>query len=217
MYFAERNLPDALSETEERRMIEAMLGGCKISRQKLIEHNTRLAVHKAVQFKKTGMDADELISLAMLGMMEAVDGYDPSKGARLSTYICMAIEHTIIKEMRRRTAKKRTGLVLSLDREVEEGSRDSMMAFCPARDDVEVLHEALDALDDMELMLRAIRKLSSKEYAVICALYGLDGHEKCNQTETARLIGVSQPHVSRIERRALGKLRCMIRTEDLSA
>lgn len=217
MYFVERTLPAALSVEEERSLVEAMRCGCENSRQTLLEHNTRLAVKKAMQFRNSGIEAEELISLAMLGMTQTIAGYDPGRGTKLSTYICMAIENTIIKEMRWNAAKKRTAEVLSLDRKVQEDSNKTMMAFYPVRDDVETLHEILDAEEDMQLMLRAIRKLSSKEQAVLCALYGLDGCERCTQMETAKLVGVSQSSVSRIEKRALQKLRYMIRKEELSA
>lgn len=202
------SFPKPLSREEERRQIENWMRGDIDSRNTLVEHNLRLVAHIIKKYFTQTEDIDDLISIGTIGLIKGINTYKPDKGVRLATYASRCIENEIL--MHFRSNKKSAGdLSLSDALDVDsEGNGLSVM-------DVVAMEEDLaDTLGSRELCgcLRdcIARTLDRREAQIISLRYGLDGHEPRTQRETARLCGISRSYVSRIEKKALEKLRAAL-------
>ncbi len=202
------SFPKPLSREEERRHIENWMRGDIDSRNTLVEHNLRLVAHIIKKYFTQTEDIDDLISIGTIGLIKGINTYKPDKGVRLATYASRCIENEIL--MHFRSNKKSAGdLSLSDALDVDsEGNGLSVM-------DVVAMEEDLaDTLGSRELCgcLRdcIARTLDRREAQIISLRYGLDGHEPRTQRETARLCGISRSYVSRIEKKALEKLRAAL-------
>lgn len=202
------SFPKPLSREEERRHIENWMRGDIGSRNTLVEHNLRLVAHIIKKYFTQTEDIDDLISIGTIGLIKGINTYKPDKGVRLATYASRCIENEIL--MHFRSNKKSAGdLSLSDALDVDsEGNGLSVM-------DVVAMEEDLaDTLGSRELCgcLRdcIARTLDRREAQIISLRYGLDGHEPRTQRETARLCDISRSYVSRIEKKALEKLRAAL-------
>lgn len=202
------SFPKPLSREEEQRHIENWMRGDIDSRNTLVEHNLRLVAHIIKKYFTQTEDIDDLISIGTIGLIKGINTYKPDKGVRLATYASRCIENEIL--MHFRSNKKSAGdLSLSDALDVDsEGNGLSVM-------DVVAMEEDLaDTLGSRELCgcLRdcIARTLDRREAQIISLRYGLDGHEPRTQRETARLCDISRSYVSRIEKKALEKLRAAL-------
>lgn len=201
-------LPERLDEQTEKMLVQRMLSGDADSREQLVMHNLRLAVKKARDFQGTGIEMDELVEVAVMGMMGGIDAFRPDRGASIGTYIARCMENMICKEVRRRGAKKNTGIVVSLDVVMNEDDWRRETFGDKLQSDWN-MEDELETMLDCEEVRRALGMLQKREREVICMLYGI-GMQRKNQTEAARVVGVSQPSVGKIEKRALRKLRTIM-------
>lgn len=199
------SFPKPLSREEEQLHLERWMQGDIDSRNILVEHNLRLVAHIIKKYFTQTEDIDDLISIGTIGLIKGINTYKPDKGVRLATYASRCIENEIL--MHFRSNKKSAGdLSLSDALDVDsEGNGLSVM-------DVVAMEEDLaDALGSRELCgcLRGCiaRTLDKREAQIISLRYGLDGREPRTQRETAQLCGISRSYVSRIEKKALEKLR----------
>ncbi len=202
------SFPKPLSREEEQLHLERWMQGDIDSRNILVEHNLRLVAHIIKKYFTQTEDIDDLISIGTIGLIKGINTYKPDKGVRLATYASRCIENEIL--MHFRSNKKSAGdLSLSDALDVDsEGNGLSVM-------DVVAMEEDLaDALGSRELCgcLRGCiaRTLDKREAQIISLRYGLDGREPRTQRETAQLCGISRSYVSRIEKKALEKLRAAL-------
>lgn len=202
------SFPKPLSREEEQLHLERWMQGDIDSRNILVEHNLRLVAHIIKKYFTQTEDIDDLISIGTIGLIKGINTYKPDKGVRLATYASRCIENEIL--MHFRSNKKSAGdLSLSDALDVDsEGNGLSVM-------DVVAMEEDLaDALGSRELCgcLRGCiaRTLDKREAHIISLRYGLDGREPRTQRETAQLCGISRSYVSRIEKKALEKLRAAL-------
>lgn len=202
------SFPKPLSREEEQLHLERWMQGDIDSRNILVEHNLRLVAHIIKKYFTQTEDIDDLISIGTIGLIKGINTYKTDKGVRLATYASRCIENEIL--MHFRSNKKSAGdLSLSDALDVDsEGNGLSVM-------DVVAMEEDLaDALGSRELCgcLRGCiaRTLDKREAQIISLRYGLDGREPRTQRETAQLCGISRSYVSRIEKKALEKLRAAL-------
>ena len=202
------SFPKPLSREEEQLHLERWMQGDIDSRNILVEHNLRLVAHIIKKYFTQTEDIDDLISIGTIGLIKGINTYKPDKGVRLATYASRCIENEIL--MHFRSNKKSAGdLSLSDALDVDsEGNGLSVM-------DVVAMEEDLaDALGSRELCgcLRGCiaRTLDKREAQIISLRFGLDGREPRTQRETAQLCGISRSYVSRIEKKALEKLRAAL-------
>ena len=177
----------------------------KEAKAELIEHNLRLVVYIAKKFDNTSVGVEDLISIGTIGLIKGISSFDPSKGARLATYAARCIENEIL--MYFRSQKKLQGEV-SLSETIEsdrEGNALQLMDVIGVDDTM--LEDLYDR--DSALRLRRLVKecLTQRESEVIRLRYGLGGTVPLTQREIASTFGISRSYVSRIEKRALEKLR----------
>lgn len=197
--------PRPLTAAEERECFELMSAGDKQARDKLIKHNLRLVAHIIKKYYAAASDQDDLISIGTIGLIKAVQTFDHTKGTRFATYGSRCVENEIL--MYFRSLKKSAG-----DISIEEPAQSDKdgNSICL----MDLLTDGEDVAERIELLVRAEQMyanldscLDEREKEVVIMRYGLFGQEALTQRETASKLGISRSYVSRIEKRALEKLR----------
>ena len=199
------SFPKPLSRAEEQEYLARWAQGDVEARNLLVEHNLRLVAHIMKKYYTQTDDVDDLISIGTIGLIKGVNTYKPDKGVRLATYASRCIENEILMHFRSR--KKSAGDVsLSDALEVDgDGSGLSIMDVVAQEDD---MAERIGNAELCQELLRSIEtSLTKREAKIIRLRYGLDGAAPMTQKETAQLCGISRSYVSRIEKKALEKLR----------
>ena len=176
------------------------------ARRILIERNLRLVAHIAKKYQNVDEDMEDLISIGTIGLIKAVNTFDSDKTIKLSSYASKCIENELLMMLRGRKKKAREVSLYEPIGMDKEGNEISLL-------DV-IENEQTDVLDRMELkqnvgklgtLLEA--RLTAREREIICMRYGLSGDREITQREIGSMLGISRSYVSRIEKRALGKLR----------
>ena len=205
------NTPDALphpySAEEENALISRLSGGELAVRNDLIEHNLRLVIYIARKFDNTGMELDDLISVGTIGLIKAVNSFQPDKNIKLATYASRCIENEILMYLRRNS---RTRMEVSIDEplNVDWDGNELLLSDILGTDE-DVIYRDLEHEVECKLLVKAINKLNAREKMIICLRFGLnqpDGKEK-TQKEVADLLGISQSYISRLEKRIMVRLK----------
>lgn len=200
-----RSFPKALKPEEERDCLERYAAGDQSARDELIVHNLRLVAHIVKKYYTQSGDQDDLISIGTIGLIKGISTFKPDRNVRLATYASRCIENEIL--MYFRSQKKLQGEVSlsdSLDSEGEGGSL-SLMDVIQVDDN---MLEELSAKDAGTAVRRCVVEcLDEREKLVIDLRYGLTGETPLTQREIAQKCGISRSYVSRIEKKALEKLR----------
>ena len=202
------SFPKPLSREEEEKYLERWGQGDIESRNILVEHNLRLVAHIIKKYFTQSEDIEDLISIGTIGLIKGINTYKPEKGVRLATYASRCIENEILMHFR---ANKKSAGDLSLSDALDvdsEGNGLSVMDVVATEEDL------ADTLGSRELCgsLRSCiaETLDAREAQIIQLRYGLDGKAPRTQRETAKLCGISRSYVSRLEKRALEKLRAAL-------
>ena len=199
------SFPSPLSVEEERRYLMLWQDGDVAARNVLVEHNLRLVAHIIKKYYTQTNDMEDLISIGTIGLIKGINTYKPDRGIRLATYASRCIENEIL--MHFRSQKKTMGDVSLSDVLDTDGDGNSLSLMdVLAQDD-----EMSDRIGELELCgkLKALvsSALNEREARIIKLRYGLDGSPPMTQRETAKVCGISRSYVSRIEKKALAKLK----------
>ena len=199
------SFPSPLSVEEERRYLMLWQDGDVAARNVLVEHNLRLVAHIIKKYYTQTNDTEDLISIGTIGLTKGINTYKPDRGIRLATYASRCIENEIL--MHFRSQKKTMGDVSLSDVLDTDGDGNSLSLMdVLAQDD-----EMSDRIGELELCgkLKALvsSSLNEREARIIKLRYGLDGSPPMTQRETAKVCGISRSYVSRIEKKALAKLK----------
>ena len=197
------SFPKPLSAAEEREYLRRYAQGDQEARDVLIERNLRLVAHIIKKYYTQSADQEDLISIGTIGLIKGISSFDPEKGARLATYAARCIENEIL--MYFRSQKKLQGEV-SLSDSIETDKEGNALQLM---DVVGVDDTMLDDIHDRDSALHQIirERLTTREAEIIRLRYGLGGTIPLTQREIAASFGISRSYVSRIEKRALEKLR----------
>lgn len=202
------SFPRALSRAEEAEALSRLARGDTEARNLLIEHNLRLVAHIVKKYYTPGGDTDDLISIGTVGLIKGISSYRAEKGVRLATYASRCIENEIL--MHFRSERKNANLVSLSDSAEGDGDGDGLALEDTLFDEFDMTEE----LSRRELCreLRGVmgRTLEAREQEVLSLRYGLGGHRALTQKEAAARLGISRSYVSRIEKRALEKLRSVL-------
>ncbi|MBQ8961098.1 MAG: RNA polymerase sporulation sigma factor SigK [Ruminococcus sp.] len=199
--------PKPLSKAEELERFKKMESGDRKAKNELIEHNLRLVAHIVKKYGQSSAEQDELISIGTIGLIKAVSTFDYKKGAKFATYASRCIENEIL--MTFRAAKKSAGDVY-LNEPVETDKDGNALSLIDLIDDGVDIHEQVDLLMRSRQLYGFLEKtLDERELEIVVYRYGLYDNEPHTQKETAQRLGISRSYVSRIEKRAIAKLRKM--------
>lgn len=208
-------LPAPLEAERETEVIESL--GTEYDQEAkklLIEHNLRLVVYIAKKFDNTGVGVEDLISIGTIGLIKAINTFNPVKKIKLATYASRCIENEILMYLRR---NNKTKLEVSIDEPLNvdwDGNELLLSDILGTEEDT--IYKDLESEAERRLLVRAINKLSSREKMIIRMRFGLDdpdGEEK-TQKEVADYLGISQSYISRLEKKIMVRLkREMVRYE----
>ena len=201
-------LPAPLDAVEEQKMIH-MLGTSaqEEARSKLIERNLRLVVYIAKKFDNTGIGVEDLISIGTIGLIKAINTFNPAKKIKLATYASRCIENEILMYLRR---NNKTRMEVSIDEPLNvdwDGNELLLSDILGTEEDA--IYKDLENEAEKKVLIRAIGRLSGREQMIIRMRFGLgteDGEEK-TQKEVADMLGISQSYISRLEKKIMQRLR----------
>lgn len=199
------SFPKPLSAEEERHYLELSAQGDLEARNILVERNLRLVAHVMKKYYAQTADQEDLISIGTIGLIKGITTFDASKGARLATYAARCVENEILMYFR---GQKKSAQDVSLSDYIETGTDGAALSLMDVVSEDGDLLEQVSSRESAEQLHRAIRScLTEQEREVVVLRYGLNGKPPKRQREVAIITGISRSYVSRIEKRALQKLR----------
>lgn len=200
------SFPKPLSAKAEREYLERYQNGDEEAKNKLIEHNLRLVAHIAKKYSGSVKDSEELISIGTIGLIKGINSFDPVKGTRLATYVARCIDNEILMLLR---SQKKTQGDVSLNETVgtdKEGNQ-VMLIDVMSNGDLDIFDE-IETKGHIKTLYQNIKsELDEREKKVIILRYGLSEIGCMTQREIAKSMGISRSYVSRIEKKALSKLK----------
>ena len=200
------SFPNPLTEKEEQHYVKLLEQGDPAARKALIEHNLRLVAHIAKKYVGPAASQDDLISIGTIGLIKAVGTYSGKKSTRLATYATKCIENEILMSIRA-SRRVRQEISLSLPIGVDKDGNEISFNDILGTDTDEII-DSIDLKIQVSNLRNALKEaLTEREQTVVIARYGLDGSEPKPQREIARALGISRSYVSRIEKKALDKLK----------
>ena len=204
------SFPKPLSEAQEREYLQKARAGDLEARNVLIERNLRLVAHIMKKYYASDSDQEDLISIGTIGLIKGITTFDPDKGARLATYAARCAENEILMHFR---SQKKSAQDVSLSDYIETGADGAALSLMDVVSEDCDLLEQVSARETVQQLRRAVDScLTEQEKQVITLRYGLDGGPARRQRETAEVTGISRSYVSRIEKRALEKLKNALET-----
>ena len=199
------SFPRPLRPEEERAYLEQAAAGDLTARNKLVEHNLRLVAHVVKKYYTQSADQEDLISIGTIGLIKAISSFDLSKGARLATYAARCIENEILMYVR---AQKKLQGEVSLSDPIETDKEGNALELIDVVGTEDTMLEDIHQQDSARKLRRLVGEvLTAREAEIIRLRYGLGGTVPLTQREIAAAFGISRSYVSRIEKRALGKLK----------
>ena len=199
------SFPKPLSAKDEQFYIERYKNGDMAARDVLIEHNLRLVAHIAKKYSNSSEDNEDIISIGTIGLIKGITSFDPSKGTRLATYAARCVDNEILMLMR--TQKKTQGDVsLSETIGVDKEGNQIMLIDILKSDTADIFDKINTDIQVRQLYEDIKCELDERERKVIILRYGIGGTKAYTQREVAKLLNISRSYVSRIEKKAVGKL-----------
>ena len=195
-----------LSAKEEKEMIERFHNGDMEARNILVERNMRLVAHMVKKYLQADRDTDDLISVGTIGLIKAVNSFKPDKSIRLATYAAKCIDNELLMMLRMEKRKSKEVSMYEPIGKDKEGNEISLIDI--------VGEEKEDVVEDCLFAQRVFQNLdkvlNEREKTIIIRRYGLNGKEPMTQSELADRLGISRSYISRIEKKALLKLKKLL-------
>ena len=200
------SFPKPLPPEEEAKYLELIMQGDENARNVLIEHNLRLVAHIAKKYAGSTRDSEDLISVGTIGLIKGINSFKPDKGVKLATYIARCVDNEILMLLR---AQKKSQGDISLNESIgtdKEGNQILLIDIMKSKD--EEIFEDIDLqMQIKKLYKNIVSELDDREREVVRLRYGLASDESKTQREIAKAMGISRSYVSRIEKKAVSKLR----------
>ncbi|MFU0799207.1 MAG: RNA polymerase sporulation sigma factor SigE [Xylanivirga thermophila] len=198
-------LPPPLTNEEERELISQLREGNNAVKSTLIERNLRLVVYIARKFENTGIGVEDLISIGTIGLIKAVNTFDPNKRIKLATYASRCIENEILMYLRR-NGKNRTEISFDEPLNIDWDGNELLLSDILGTES-DLVYKFIEEQVDKELLKIALDKLPNRERRIMELRFGLyDGEEK-TQKQVADMLGISQSYISRLEKRIIKRLK----------
>lgn len=198
-------LPKPLSATEEADLLDRKSKGDIDAKNILIEHNIRLVIYLAKKFDNTGAESDDLISVGTIGLIKAVNSFEPSKNIKLATYASRCIENEILMYLRKTSRRKAE---VSLDEPLNvDGDGNELLLSDILGTEGDTVFKGLEYNADIQILYECMAALSNRERKIVDMRFGLSGGNVYTQKEVADLMGISQSYISRLEKKIFGKLK----------
>ncbi|SHJ13824.1 RNA polymerase, sigma 29 subunit, SigE [Geosporobacter subterraneus DSM 17957] len=198
-------LPPPLSSDEELFLIDQLREDDGAVKTVLIERNLRLVVYIARKFENTGVGVEDLISIGTIGLIKAVNTFDPEKKIKLATYASRCIENEILMYLRR-NSKAKAEISFDEPLNIDWDGNELLLSDILGTDN-DLIYKFLEEEIDKELLEIALKKLTKREKRIMELRFGLNNGEEKTQKEVADMLGISQSYISRLEKRIITRLR----------
>ncbi len=194
-----------LSEEEEQKYLTLVKNGDKEAKEILIKHNMRLVAHVVKKFSNAG-EADDLISVGCIGLIKAINTFEPGKGSQLSTYAARCIENEILMLIR---VNKKHKNVVSLNQPVgvdKEGNELTIKDLI-TENESDTLEDVENKLETKKILEYMKSSLTKREFEIMCYRFGILGYPLLTQREIALKLGISRSYISRLETKAVAVIK----------
>ena len=198
-------LPPTLEKSEEDELLERLKHGDESVKSSLIEHNLRLVVYIARKFENTGIYIEDLISIGTIGLIKAINTFNPSKNIKLATYASRCIENEILMYLRK-NSNMRTEVSIDEPLNVDWDGNELLLSDILGTDN-DVICRNIENEVDKKLLGIALKKLNVRERRIMELRFGLGNNKSRTQKEVADLLGISQSYISRLEKRIINRLK----------
>ncbi len=198
-------LPPPLKPSEEQEIFDKLKTEPKYAKEKLITHNLRLVVYISKKFESTGIGIEDLISIGTIGLIKAVNTFNPDKNIKLATYASRCIENEILMYLRK-TAQQRNEVSIDEPLNVDWDGNELLLSDVLGTDGEEV-GQRLEYETEKRLLVEAVNALKGRERLIMQLRFGLINGKEMTQKEVADVVGISQSYISRLEKRILKQLR----------
>lgn len=198
-------LPPPLTKEEEEHLIQRLPKEDEEARSILIERNLRLVVYIARKFENTGIHIEDLISIGTIGLIKAVNTFNPEKKIKLATYASRCIENEILMHLRR-TNKLRSEISFDEPLNVDWDGNELLLSDILGTEE-DIITKGLEHKVDRRLLRKSMEVLNPREKKIMEMRFGLSGGKEKTQKDVADLLGISQSYISRLEKRIIKRLR----------
>ncbi|NHN28643.1 RNA polymerase sporulation sigma factor SigE [Paenibacillus agricola] len=198
-------LPPPLTREEEEYLLGKLTTGDSAIRAMLIERNLRLVVYIARKFENTGINIEDLVSIGAIGLIKAVNTFDPEKKIKLATYASRCIENEILMYLRRNN-KTRSEVSFDEPLNIDWDGNELLLSDVLGTEN-DTIYRNIEEQVDRKLLHKALDKLSERERTIMELRFGLQNGEEKTQKDVADMLGISQSYISRLEKRIIKRLR----------
>ena len=199
------SLPAPYTPEEEKAAMTRLAAGEEGIKNEIVEHNLRLVVYIAKKFEGSVSDVSDLVSVGAIGLMKAVNSFDPQKNIKLATFASRCIENEILMYLRK-VVKRKCEVSLDEPINVDVEGNELLLSDVVGTEPDQIAKD-LERKMEIEQLYKSFSALSKREFEIIKMRYGLMDSEEMTQKEIADMMGISQSYISRIEKKVLGKLR----------
>lgn len=198
-------LPPPLSKEDEQRVLNSIKNGNEKAKEKLIVHNLRLVVYIAKRFETAGANIEDLISIGTIGLIKAVNTFNPDKNIKLATYASRCIENEILMFLRKSSQLKNE---VSIDEPLNTDWDGNELLLCDVLgSDPDIINRDIETELECNQLLEAVSKLNDRESLIMELRFGLNGKKEHTQKQVADYLGISQSYISRLEKKIIKKLK----------
>ncbi|MFT8313542.1 MAG: RNA polymerase sporulation sigma factor SigE [Clostridium sp.] len=198
-------LPPPLTKDEENDLVNKLVDGDESVRSILIERNLRLVVYIARKFENTGVGVEDLISVGTIGLIKAVNTFNPDKKIKLATYASRCIENEILMYLRR-NSKVKAEISFYEPLNIDWDGNELLLSDILGTEN-DAVYNLIEDEVDKQLLIIAMKKLTMREKEIVELRYGLNGKGEKTQKEVADMLGISQSYISRLEKRIIKRLK----------
>ena len=198
-------LPPPLKKDEEEQLVGKLASGDEEVRNTLIERNLRLVVYIARKFENTGVGLEDLISVGTIGLIKAVNTFNPEKKIKLATYASRCIENEILMYLRRNT-KVKAEVSFYEPLNIDWDGNELLLSDILGTEN-DTVYNLIEDEVDKQLLFLALKNLNEREKEIVKLRFGLSGNTEKTQKEVADMLGISQSYISRLEKKIINRLK----------
>lgn len=198
-------LPPPLKREEEEELVERLMKGDETIRDILIERNLRLVVYIARKFENTGVCVEDLISVGTIGLIKAVNTFNPEKKIKLATYASRCIENEILMYLRR-NSKVKAEISFYEPLNIDWDGNELLLSDILGTEN-DTVYNLIEDEVDKQLLFLALKHLNDREKEIVKLRFGLNGTKENTQKEVADMLGISQSYISRLEKKIINRLK----------
>ena len=198
-------LPPPLKKDEEEELVDKLSTGGERVRNTLIERNLRLVVYIARKFENTGVGVEDLISVGTIGLIKAVNTFNPEKKIKLATYASRCIENEILMYLRR-NSKVKAEVSFYEPLNIDWDGNELLLSDILGTEN-DTVYNLIEDEVDKQLLFLALKNLNEREKEIVRLRFGLSGNSEKTQKEVADILGISQSYISRLEKKIINRLK----------